>query len=128
MKNEPNPSRFWLWFDPRGRSASSWAFILNRITGLGLTLYLMLHLVMLSQLATGPEAYDGFIELVKNPLFTAGELLVVAAGVMHGLNGIRIAFTGLGLGGVHHKKMLVAAGLLSLGAILMFGVKMFSFH
>ncbi|MHC1784995.1 MAG: hypothetical protein AB9891_19955 [Anaerolineaceae bacterium] len=128
MKNEPTSSRFMLWFDPRGRSASSWAFILNRITALGLTLYLMLHLIMLGQLAKGPEAYDGFIELVHNPLFAFGELLVVAAGIMHGLNGIRIAATGLGFGGLQHKKMLAVAALLSLGLIIMFGVRMFSFE
>jgi succinate dehydrogenase / fumarate reductase cytochrome b subunit len=128
MKNEPTPSRFMLWFDPRGRSASSWAFILNRITALGLTLYLMLHLIMLGQLAQGPDAYDGFIKLVHNPIFAFGELLVVAAGIMHGLNGIRIASTGLGFGGLQHKKMLVVAALLSAGLIILFGVRMFSFE
>lgn len=128
MKNEPSPSRFLLWFDPRGRSASSWAFILNRITALGLTFYLLLHLMMLGQLAIGPDAYDGFIKLVKNPIVAVGELLVVAAGIMHGLNGIRIALTGLGFGTVHHKKMLAAAAIFSLGLIIMFGVRMFSFE
>lgn len=128
MKNEPNPSRFMLWFDPRGRSSSSLAFMLNRITALGLTLYLVLHLIMLGQLAIGPDAYDGFIEFVHNPIFAAGELLVIAAGIMHGLNGIRIAVTGLGFGGLHHKKMLAAAALLSMGLIIIFGVRIFSFH
>jgi succinate dehydrogenase / fumarate reductase cytochrome b subunit len=128
MKNQPTPNRFMLWFDPRGRSASSWAFILNRITALGLTLYLMLHLVMLGQLAIGPDAYDGFLKLVKNPFFTFGELLVVAAGIMHGLNGVRIALTGFGFGGQRHKQMLWVAALLSLGLIILFGVKMFSFE
>jgi len=35
------PQRYfhlWRWFDPRGRKMGSWAFILNRITALGLTL------------------------------------------------------------------------------------------
>jgi succinate dehydrogenase / fumarate reductase cytochrome b subunit len=117
-----------LWFDPRGRSTSSLAFMLNRITGLGLTLYLIMHLIMLGQLAIGPDAYDGFIEMVHNPLFAVGELLVVAAGIMHGLNGIRIAVTGLGFGGFHQKKMLAVAAVLSLGLIILFGVRMFSFH
>ena len=41
------------WFDVRKRSVSSWAFALNRLTGLGLTLYLFLHLIVLSTLLRG---------------------------------------------------------------------------
>jgi len=32
------------WFDPRWRAVGTWAFILNRVSGLGLTVYLFLHL------------------------------------------------------------------------------------
>jgi succinate dehydrogenase / fumarate reductase cytochrome b subunit len=49
--NQPSPSRFWMWFNPIGRETGGWAFILNRITALGLTFYLYLHLVVLGQLA-----------------------------------------------------------------------------
>ena len=37
MKNPSAPINFWRWFDPRSRGINSWAFILNRITALGLT-------------------------------------------------------------------------------------------
>ena len=53
MTNHPAPANFWRWFDPRNRQIGTWAFILNRITALGLTLYLLMHLVALSQLAQG---------------------------------------------------------------------------
>jgi succinate dehydrogenase / fumarate reductase, cytochrome b subunit len=85
------PPTFWRWFDPRYRSISTWAFILNRITALGLTLYLFMHLIVLGKLAQGPEAYDAFIELAHTPVIKVGEMLVIAAGLIHGLNGIRIA-------------------------------------
>ena len=52
---------------------------------------------MFGQLAKVPDAYDGFIALVKNPLFLLGELLVVAAALIHGLNGIRIGLTSFGI-------------------------------
>ncbi len=98
MSNQASPSKFMNWFDPRHRQPGSWAFILNRITALGLTLYLTMHLIVLGKLAQGPQAYDSFLVLAKTPLVKAGELLVIAAGLIHGLNGIRIALTSFGIG------------------------------
>lgn len=117
---------FVKWFDPRGRSINMIGFILNRITALGLTLYLFLHLVMLSRLAAGPEAYAQFLEIVHNPVFIFGELLVVAGGVIHGLNGIRIGLTSFGIGTRSQKAMLVV--LLSAAVLisLYFAVRMFT--
>ena len=72
------------WFDPRGRDVGTLAFILNRITALGLTFYLFLHLIVLGQLAKGAEAYDGFLATIRSPIFVFGELFVVEAGLYHG--------------------------------------------
>lgn len=105
MINSPEPRNFWRWFDPRGRQVGTWAFILNRITALGLSLYLVLHLFMLGKLAQGPDAYDSFVALAKTPLVKFGELLVIAAGLIHGLNGIRIALNSFGVG-VRKQRML----------------------
>jgi succinate dehydrogenase / fumarate reductase cytochrome b subunit len=105
MNNQPSPTRFWRWFDPRFRQPGSWAFILNRITALGLTLYLALHLVALSQLATGPQAYDSFVALAKTPLVKFAEMFVIAGGIIHGLNGVRIALTSFGIGVRYQRQM-----------------------
>jgi succinate dehydrogenase / fumarate reductase, cytochrome b subunit len=125
MTNHPSPINFWRWFDPRNRQVGTWAFILNRITALGLTLYLVLHLFMLSQLAIGPEAYNAFITLAKTPVIKVGEMLVVAAGIIHGLNGIRIALNSFGVGVRNQKMVFVFVMLLALVAIGFFGYVMF---
>lgn len=125
MSDRPTPKNWPRWFDPRSRSLGTFGFILNRITALGLTLYLILHLVALGQLAAGPAAYDGFIAMVKSPLFKAGELLVIAAGVIHGLNGIRIALNSFGIGVRQQRTMLIVTLALSLGIISFFSLKMF---
>jgi len=115
MNHPSSSTRFMSWFDPRHRQPGSWAFILNRITALGLTLYLALHLFMLGKLAQGPAAYDSFIALAKTPLVKFGELLVIAAGLIHGLNGIRIALTSFGIGVTIQRQLfwffLVLAGV-----------------
>src|SRR5678816_4104055 len=54
--SRPRPPR---WLDPRGRHLGTWAFVANRVTGLGLVGYLYLHLAILSTLLRGPEAWDG---------------------------------------------------------------------
>jgi len=120
------PGKLIKWFDPRHRSLGFWAFILNRVTGLGLTLYLFLHLIMLGQLAKGPDAYDGFIALAKNPVFLVGELLVIAAALIHGLNGIRIGVTSFGIGNSNQKKLFILVMSLSVIAIIYFAFRMFA--
>jgi succinate dehydrogenase cytochrome b556 subunit len=116
----------WLsWFDLRGLDTGSFAFMMNRISGLGLAFYLVLHLIALSQLATGPQAYDGFIALVKNPIFTAGELIVILAVLLHGLNGVRLVITSLGWGSAHQKEIFYGLMTVAVIGCVVFAVKMF---
>lgn len=124
--NLPSPKRLLNWFNPVGRQTSGWAFILNRISALGLTFYLYLHLIVLGQLAKGPEGYDGFLALVQHPVAIAGELLVVAGGVLHGLNGIRILLTTFGIGVTRQKQLFYAAAALAIIITAIFGFRMYS--
>jgi len=125
MANHPEPRNWPRWFDPRNRAVGTFGYILNRVTALGLTLYLVLHLIALSQLADGASAYDGFISLVKNPFFKLGELLVIAAGIIHGLNGIRIVLNSFGVGVQRQRSLFIALMVLSLLMIAFFAYVMF---
>jgi succinate dehydrogenase / fumarate reductase cytochrome b subunit len=125
-RNQPSPSKFWAWFNPIGRETGGWAFILNRITALGLTFYLFLHLIVLGQLAKGPAGYNGFVSLMHNPYVIVGELLVVAAGILHGLNGIRIVLTTFGIGVTYQKSLFYTLMAIAIIAILIFGIRMFT--
>jgi succinate dehydrogenase / fumarate reductase cytochrome b subunit len=124
--NLPSAARFWAWFNPLGRQTGSWAFILNRITALGLAFYLYMHLIVLSQLSQGSDAWEAFLILAHSPIFKVGELLVIAAGILHGLNGIRIVLTTLSIGVTHQKHLFYAALGVSILVILLFALRMFS--
>jgi succinate dehydrogenase / fumarate reductase cytochrome b subunit len=124
--NKPKPSNWIKWFDPRGRDVGTWAFVLNRITALGLVVYLFMHLIVLGQLAQGPEAYDGFLELIKNPVFIFGELLVVIAGIYHGLNGIRIGITTFGRTATVQKQVFYVLMVIVIVSSLIFAIRMFT--
>jgi succinate dehydrogenase / fumarate reductase cytochrome b subunit len=123
--NESKSKNLFSWFSPVGRKTGSWAFILSRITALGLTLYLFMHLLVLGQLAQGPGAYDQFIKLTHNPWFGLGELLVIAAGLIHGLNGLRVIFTSFGIGVPRQKTFFYTLMVLALIGIVAFGFKIF---
>ena len=127
MSNTPQkPSKAIKWFDPRWRQMGYWAFSLNRITALGLTFYLFLHLGILSQLAQGPDAYDGFLATIRSPWFVFGEFLVVSAGIIHGLNGIRIALTSFGIAIPYQKQLFLGLMVLAILSSLIFALRMFT--
>ncbi|RME48185.1 MAG: succinate dehydrogenase, cytochrome b556 subunit [Caldilineae bacterium] len=127
MKADKHNSKgFWDWFNPAGRDAGGWAFILNRISALGLAFYLYLHLFVLGKLAQGPEAFDQFIAAAKSPLYTIGELLVIAAALYHGLNGVRLVLNSFSIGVPRQKQMFYTALLLTVIVTILFAARMFT--
>jgi succinate dehydrogenase / fumarate reductase cytochrome b subunit len=124
-RNEPSARRFWSWFLPFRRAIGSWAFALNRITAIGLTFYLFLHLIVLGRLAQGPGAYDEFLALTENPLIKLGEWAVVAAAILHGLNGIRLVLTSFGVGVTRQKQLFYGFMAIAVVVILIFTARMY---
>jgi succinate dehydrogenase / fumarate reductase, cytochrome b subunit len=123
--NNPTPKNLLRWFDPRSRQLGTFAFILNRVTAIGLTFYLFLHLTVLGQLARGQAAYDGFIALAKSPVFMVGEYIVVVAGFLHGLNGLRIAITSFTIGVPYQKQLFISCMTIALVGCILFAIRMF---
>jgi succinate dehydrogenase / fumarate reductase, cytochrome b subunit len=113
------------WFSPRGRSMSTLAFAVNRLTAIGLTLYLFMHLAVLSLLLRGPEAWDGFIAIARTPLFLTLDVILLFGVVYHMFNGIRVALVGMGVANYRHKTLFyvlvgIALVLFVVGGVLIF--------
>ncbi|MBV8224687.1 MAG: hypothetical protein JO232_05805 [Verrucomicrobia bacterium] len=113
--NSPKIRRAGRWFDVRRRRLGMWAYALNRITGIGLVVYLYLHLGVLSMLARGQSSWDSFVALARSPFYLALDVVLLAGILIHGLNGLRIALTGFDVG-VRAQKALF--GILMLAAAL----------
>ncbi len=114
------------WFDVRRRKPGMWAYALNRITGIGLVVYLYLHLGVLSLLSRGPTSWDSFVSLARSPYFLTLDVILLAGFLIHGLNGLRIALTGFNIGVKQQKVLfsaliLVTAVALSAAALKIFG-------
>ena len=113
------------WFDVRGRSLSTLAFALNRLTAVGLTIYLFLHLAVLSLLLGGPDSWNRFLELAKNPAFLLLDVVLLFGVVYHMANGIRVALVGMGVAHTRQKSLFyvlvgIALVAFAVGAVLIF--------
>ncbi len=67
-----------------------WSWVLHRITGLGVVLFLTLHVIDTSWAVFYPQLYVEAIATYQTPLFTIGEFGLVACVIYHALNGLRI--------------------------------------
>jgi len=104
------------WFDVRGRRVGAWAFALNRLTALGLVLYLAIHLWVLRLLAQGEARWNEFIALAKTPFFLFLDVILFFGIIYHGLNGLRVTLVGLGIGVDAHRRLFW--GLMVVGLVL----------
>jgi succinate dehydrogenase / fumarate reductase cytochrome b subunit len=76
--------------------AERYLYILHRISGLGLVLYLPVHVWVTGRRLAGPDVWEQTLAVLRHPLLVVGEFLVLAAFVFHGLNGIRLLLGHLG--------------------------------
>src|SRR5574340_394269 len=73
----------------RGR-AVMYAWLLHRVTGLGVLLFVFAHVIDTALICWGPGAYNEAIGLYRSTGFRIGEIILFGAVLYHALNGIRI--------------------------------------
>ena len=78
----------------RGREGQ-WSFLLHRITGLGVLLFLAIHIIDTSFVYFFPDLYDEVIQLYRSTLFGFGEIALIFCLFFHGVNGVRLAYLDL---------------------------------
>jgi len=103
------------------RHSGSWAWILHRITGLGLTAYIFVHIYALTTLTKGEAAFNEEMKLFKTPVFMFLEWLLFSLVIYHSLNGIRIALVDLANGARYHKPLLVVVYVVGIVLFLAMG-------
>ncbi|MEM4472012.1 MAG: succinate dehydrogenase [Archaeoglobaceae archaeon] len=89
------------------RSPFGMAFMFQRITGVILLFYLILHLSYLTSLQS-KELYESFTALTVSKQFFIFDSLLILCGVFHGINGVRIIIHELGYGHGVRRAILVA--------------------
>ncbi|HEY52321.1 MAG TPA: succinate dehydrogenase, cytochrome b556 subunit [Caldilineae bacterium] len=66
------------------------SWLLRRISGIALVLYLFMHLWVIGSANSGPEVFDARLNAVQTPLFKLFEIALLAAVVYHAFDGIRL--------------------------------------
>lgn len=85
----------WVWAG--NYKLERYLYILHRVTGLGILLFLLVHLIVTTFFRIqGQEVWEKAMTVLNNPLFKTGEYLVVVAFVYHALNGLRLILQELG--------------------------------
>jgi succinate dehydrogenase / fumarate reductase, cytochrome b subunit len=117
QQRDPSNVGAGLW-----KGVGMWAWLLFRISGLILVVYLVAHIWVISQgRAASPEYLDRLFETFESPLLVFLDFMLVAAVLYHGLNGVRVVLMDMGIGIERHKAvfwvcMAVAAATLAVFA------------
>ena len=75
---------------PYRAGIGQWAWMLHRVTGVAVLIFLCLHILDTALILLGPELYNRIIGIYRLPLFGLMEIGLFAAVWYHALNGIRI--------------------------------------
>jgi len=87
----PTPATTVRTNDVRARNHPAyWAFLVHRLSGLALALFLPLHFWALGQALAGEAALDGFLRFADRPLFKLAEWGLVVLLSLHLMGGLRL--------------------------------------
>jgi succinate dehydrogenase / fumarate reductase cytochrome b subunit len=92
------------------------SFLLRRITGVALVLYLLLHIWVIGGINSGADTFNSRMEFLGKPFFRVLEIGLLAAVVYHGIDGIRLLMVHY-LNVTEYRKSLFYAAL-AVSAIL----------
>ncbi len=102
--------------DLRARSHPAyWAFLMHRLSGLGLALFLPIHFWALGHALHGAAALDGFLRATDQPLFKFAEWGLVVLLALHMSGGVRLLI--IEFGSVSNLRKDWIAGSLGFAAV-----------
>ena len=97
LQHHPNLLGIRGWFYGGKYQLERYLYILHRITGVGLILFILFHFTATTVFRIQGEAtWASAMGLLHHPLLKFGEYLVVFAFVIHALNGLRLILQELG--------------------------------
>jgi succinate dehydrogenase cytochrome b556 subunit len=96
-----------------------YAWALHRAAGIGILVFLLVHIIDISLIGLGSDLYDASVAFYAHPAVIPMEILLVGAVVYHTLNGIRVMTIDFTSGGYRWEKssfaiVLVLSVLLTL--------------
>lgn len=107
--------------DFRARSHPAyWAFIVHRVSGIALALFLPLHFWALAQALEGEARLESFLRWTENPLVKAAEVALVLLLAAHMAGGVRLLMIEFLAWREWQRTLLAGATAFSIAAGLVF--------
>ncbi len=129
VQGHPNRLGIRGWVGGGRWGLERYLYTLHRVTGLGLLFYFLLHILVTTSRAFGPEAWERAMGSVSGGVFKIGEYLVFAAFAFHAVNGIRLVIVELGWGVgkpiepvYPYRTSVDAQRFLAVGALVVAGI------
>src|SRR5207302_1314626 len=117
-KTHPTPGPRDLGRLYRGREGQ-WAWVLHRVTGVGIILFLFAHVVDTAVIGWGPEAYNRVLSVYHNAGVQLLELVLVGMVIYHAANGIRIMLLDFwSKASLHQARLWYATVAVTIGAMV----------
>jgi succinate dehydrogenase / fumarate reductase cytochrome b subunit len=95
------------------------AWMMHRLTGVGLVVYLVIHIWGLKSLSD-PETFNALIAKYHSPIFKVGEFALLVAVAYHAMNGLRIVLIDFLGWSPKQKRLFVTLGIVT-GIIILVG-------
>lgn len=96
-----------------------WAWLLHRLSGLGILLFLVLHVLDIFLAAFGPDVFEKLLFIYHSWVFRPFIVLLVFGVVYHALNGLRLVIVDFWpAANVYQKPMWIGATIASLAVTL----------
>ena len=97
-----------------------WAFVVHRVSGLALAVFLPVHLYVLSLALEGAAALDDFLRWTDMPLVKLAETVLVLLLAAHMAGGLRLLAVEFLPWRDWQKTLIVVAGAVAVAAGLLF--------
>jgi succinate dehydrogenase / fumarate reductase cytochrome b subunit len=85
------------------------AWILHRASGVGVLLFLFLHVGDVALVRLGPDAFNNLLFVYRQGFFRALEIVLMGAVLFHAFNGLRVTVQDLWPGWLVHGRVLLWA-------------------
>jgi succinate dehydrogenase / fumarate reductase, cytochrome b subunit len=79
----------WKALTYQGREGH-WAWILHRVSGLGVFAFLVIHIIDIYLIGYGPEPFNTLTALYHHPIARVGHIFLFFGVLFHAVNGARI--------------------------------------
>lgn len=94
----------------RGQSGQ-WSWLLHRVTGLGVLLFLLVHIVDITLIGFGPRVYNESLQVFGNPVVRLVSLALIASVLYHAYNGVRVIIIDFWSAGYKYQRQMFYAVL-----------------